>query len=86
MVTLGAEGIFISDQQQHLLIPTSSKSIIDVSGAGDTVLSILALLFFKKVANLEEIGKISNYAGAAVCQVSGVGIISKDAIIKHALS
>lgn len=84
LVTLSAQGIFIYSDKKGQIIPTYTKEIVDVSGAGDSVLAVCALLYLLGEASSKEIGKIANYTGAAVCKISGVGIITKDLILQNA--
>lgn len=81
VLTLSAEGVFLMQEDKEHWESTSIQSIIDVSGAGDTVISIVSLLYAKGEASIEEIGKLSNYAGAAVCRIPGVGIVDKSLIL-----
>ena len=80
LLTMGSEGVFISNKLESHLEPALTKPIIDVSGAGDSVISLTALLYYNKEASLEEISKLANYAGAAACSMLGVGIIDTEMI------
>ncbi len=53
------------------IYPTQPRNIADVSGAGDTVISVAALCL---ALNLEgaTIAQLSNLAGSQVCEVAGV--------------
>ena len=84
VLTLSSNGIYISDSQKSHHESIKSKSIVDVSGAGDTVIALVSLLLFKGEASLEEIAQLANYAGAVVCNIPGVAIIDIEAILKHA--
>lgn len=83
ILTLGAEGIFVCNANNYHLEGVQKRSIVDVSGAGDTVIAIMSLLFCAQMASLEEMSKIANYAAAAVCSVPGVGIIEKAHILSN---
>jgi len=78
MVTLSELGIFISDGKTFHTIPTQVRDVADVSGAGDTVISVATLC---KAAGLNttEIAAISNIAGGLVCEKIGVVPIEKQA-------
>ncbi len=73
-VTLSDEGIFLSYKEDNniisKIIPGISREVVDVSGAGDTVISVATMLLNE--INIEEIAKISNIAGGLVCEEIGV--------------
>lgn len=71
LITLSEDGLYIGNQEQSFLVPTSVRNISDVSGAGDTVISIISLCFLKKVP-LDIMGWIANVAGGQVCESPGV--------------
>lgn len=76
MVTLGSNGIFCYTKDgQSFIVPAKSIKAADVSGAGDTAISIAALAFAQKY-NLKEIAQFANKAAAAVCKKVGVSPIS----------
>jgi bifunctional ADP-heptose synthase (sugar kinase/adenylyltransferase) len=52
-------------------IPASVRTIADVSGAGDTVISLAALCLALKMAPID-IATVSNLAGGLVCETTGV--------------
>ncbi len=82
VLTLSSGGIWISNRiKNHLQPITSVKTIIDVSGAGDTVIALISLLIISGKASIKEICILSNYAGGAVCNVPGVGIITKNMVL-----
>ena len=81
MVTLSEDGVFIkSDKNDGVLIPARQRSIADVSGAGDTVISIVALCLVLKLLPVD-IAFISNIAGGLVCEHVGVVPIDKQRLI-----
>lgn len=71
MVTLSEHGILVAREGECVHIPAVSRDIADVSGAGDTVISVAALCM---IAGLEapETAAISNLAGGQVCEKAGV--------------
>jgi rfaE bifunctional protein kinase chain/domain len=81
LVTLSEDGIYISSRKsnQRIIhsIPAHIRSIADVSGAGDTVISVAALCLASKCTPLE-IATISNLAGGLVCEQVGVVPINKE--------
>ena len=79
MVTLGEHGTWIHAPQEdivHLHIPAVPREVMDVSGAGDTVISVAALLLAAG-CDAHAIARVSNLAGGWVCERVGVVPISK---------
>lgn len=81
-ITLSSKGIYYSDSEFSEIIPTKLKDVIDVSGAGDVVLSIATITFLEKISPLE-IAKISNIAGGLACGKIGVATISKKRLFEE---
>lgn len=71
MVTLSEDGVMISDHQSFEFIPAHLRNISDVSGAGDTVISV-ASLCLALGEKPKTIAAISNLAGGLVCEETGV--------------
>lgn len=72
MVTLGGNGIFCFTREGNsFIIPAKQIKAADVSGAGDTAISVAALAFAQKYP-LKEIAQLANKAAAAVCKKVGV--------------
>jgi rfaE bifunctional protein kinase chain/domain len=73
MVTMSAKGIAFYDRQndtfQHQ--PAFQRRVSDVSGAGDTVISV-STLFLLKGHSVEETCLAANLAGGIVCEYVGV--------------
>ena len=82
MVTLSDKGVMMLHDGVFLHLPAHPRKIVDVSGAGDTVLSVAALSVALK-ANAETIATLSNIAGGLVCEISGVVPIDRDEFIKE---
>ncbi|WP_235296102.1 bifunctional heptose 7-phosphate kinase/heptose 1-phosphate adenyltransferase [Portibacter marinus] len=81
ILTLSAEGIYVANQEGAHWESTSVQSIVDVSGAGDTVMSLVALLYCNEEASIEEIAQLANFGGAAVCRIPGVAVVDKEMIM-----
>lgn len=83
-VTLSENGIFISYKDKSKIkskiIPSSAIDVVDVSGAGDTVAAVTSMLLNE--IDIEEIAKISNYAGGLACEEVGVVPIDKEKLLK----
>ena len=63
-------------------IPTKARKVYDVSGAGDTVISVAALCLSQNTS-IELLGFISNLAGGIVCEYSGVVKLEKEKLYIH---
>jgi rfaE bifunctional protein kinase chain/domain len=84
-ITLSEHGVYISDDQNHHFIPAHLRNITDVSGAGDTVISVAALCLASGLSP-KYIAEVSNLAGGLVCEKVGVISIDKTQLIKEALN
>jgi D-glycero-beta-D-manno-heptose-7-phosphate kinase len=78
MITLSDKGIYLETNEKDSTLlkegriyPTKLRNITDVSGAGDTVISIAALGIAASL-NVETIATLSNIAGGQVCETAGV--------------
>jgi rfaE bifunctional protein kinase chain/domain len=71
MITLSELGVFISTKDGYYHIPSEIRDVADVSGAGDTVISIATLCLATGMSH-ELIASISNLAGGLVCEKVGV--------------
>jgi rfaE bifunctional protein kinase chain/domain len=71
MITLSEHGIYVSDKRTSAIYPTDARKVRDVSGAGDTVISV-ASCGLAAGMSLKDIAKLSNKAGAQVIAKSGV--------------
>ena len=80
MVTLSELGVFITDGDNYSRTPAEVRDIADVSGAGDTVISVAACCM---AAGLPPVftAQIANIAGGLVCEKVGVVPIDKDALL-----
>lgn len=83
LITLSEFGVFVSDGIENHFIPAHLRSISDVSGAGDTVVSVAALTMALKLP-LKQVAEISNLAGGIVCEYVGVVPIDKETLKKEA--
>lgn len=84
MVTLSEHGVYIDFQNAQVKLPAHAREIADVSGAGDTVVSIAALCTAMKLDS-KSIASLSNLGGGLVCQHVGVVPINKEELLKEAL-
>jgi ADP-heptose synthase, bifunctional sugar kinase/adenylyltransferase len=71
MLTLSENGLFFDDGSEGKCYPTNARRVADVSGAGDTVISVATLALAAGMSP-EEVARLSNLAGGQVCEVPGV--------------
>ncbi len=76
MVTLSEHGIFIDYQSKQKKFKAHTREIADVSGAGDTVVSIAGLCVALGLTPAL-IASLSNLGGGLVCEHTGVIPINK---------
>jgi len=84
MATLSEHGVYIELGNEKLLLPAHTREVADVSGAGDTVVSIAALCIALNLPP-RQIAALSNLGGGLVCQHVGVVPIDKDELLKEAI-
>lgn len=77
LVTLSEKGLFVEEQTEGWLIPTQARTIADVCGAGDTVISVTALGLALGLS-MQETGTLANLAGGQVCEKVGVVPVDKE--------
>lgn len=83
MVTMSERGVLITDGKTFDYIGAHYRKIADVSGAGDTVISVAALCYALGLSN-KETAALANLAGGLVCEEVGVIPINKDRLIEEA--
>ena len=80
--TLSELGVYIKSENEGKYFPAIVRQIADVSGAGDTVISVATLCLCVGM-NVSEIAYISNLSGGIVCEEVGVVPIEKNILIKN---
>lgn len=83
-ITLSEHGVYIANQNKQHHEKAHVRNISDVSGAGDTVISVSTLCLALKQP-IEIIAALSNLAGGIVCEKVGVVPIQKDELLAEAL-
>jgi D-beta-D-heptose 7-phosphate kinase/D-beta-D-heptose 1-phosphate adenosyltransferase len=84
-ISLDAEGIFyIQKDDYYLFVPTRKKEVYDVAGAGDSVLSIMALLASSNPPP-RYLMEVANIAAGIMISQKQPKTITIDDIIKHIL-
>ena len=79
MITLSEKGMYFEENTEggnkmlnkSKIYPTKTRNITDVSGAGDTVVSVAAL-GLASALSIDTIATLSNLAGGQVCETAGV--------------
>jgi len=71
LLTLSEQGVALNDREGTHYIPAHPRRIADVSGAGDSVISVAALCVASDFEP-KEVAAISNLAGGLVCEKVGV--------------
>lgn len=82
LITLSEHGAYVSDGVNSYICPTQARDIVDVCGAGDSVISIASLIL-PLTQDLEQIGLLANLAGGQVCEQVGVIPIQKDLLVNE---
>jgi rfaE bifunctional protein kinase chain/domain len=82
-VTLSERGVYIDFENDQQLIPAHIRQISDVSGAGDTVISIAACVLALG-GSTEQIAALANLGGGLVCESLGVVPIDLSLLRKEA--
>ena len=82
LITLSENGICINYDNKFLYTKAIQRNIIDISGAGDTVLAVASLCYSINM-NYDDLSKICNIAGGLVCEKVGVVTINKEELIKE---
>ena len=80
LITRSEEGMTLYDEDTHN-IPTYAKEVYDVTGAGDTVISVFTLARAAG-ATWEEAAKIANAAGGVVVGKVGTSTISTTELLE----
>ncbi|NEM99725.1 bifunctional heptose 7-phosphate kinase/heptose 1-phosphate adenyltransferase [Pontibacter burrus] len=83
LVTLSERGVFIANGQERTYIEAHLRSISDVSGAGDTVISIAALCMALGTS-VQFLAGLSNLGGGLVCEQVGVVPVDKQRLQQEA--
>lgn len=84
LVTLAEKGVITNSRSTKAHIPAHIRSIADVSGAGDTVISVASLLTALHCDPIVT-AAISNLSGGLVCEQVGVVPIDKNLLLEEAL-
>ncbi len=84
LLTLSEIGICINSEKEFKHTPAFKCDIIDVSGAGDTVISVASLCLASAV-DYTDLSILSTLAGGIVCEEVGVVPINKEKLLTEAI-
>ena len=73
---------FRSGKPRSILIPAQVRAVSDVSGAGDTVISVITLALAAGMEIAEAV-RCANLAGGIVCEQVGVVPIERERLRKE---
>lgn len=82
LVTLAERGMLINTKTDKIHVPAHIRKIADVSGAGDTVISVAALCEAMRCDPFL-IVSLANLAGGLVCEEVGVVPINKNRLLEE---
>lgn len=88
LTTRSEEGLtLVADGTEPVHVPASTRSVVDVSGAGDTVVAVLALML-SVGADLETAARVANAAAGVVVGKTGTATLGAlelaNAVLPHA--
>ena len=79
-ITLSEKGVFYQQDGMTAIIPSHFRNIADVSGAGDTVIAVAALVY-AVTKNVHLMAEVANIAGGLVCEEVGTVAIDKEKLL-----
>jgi len=75
-ITLSDKGVYYQQDGNASIIPSHLRNISDVSGAGDTVIAVAALVY-AATKDIHLMAEVANIAGGLVCEEVGTVAIDK---------
>ena len=84
LVTLAEKGVVTNSRKLKEHVPAHIRSIADVSGAGDTVISVASLCRALDCSDVLT-AAIANLSGGLVCEQIGFVPVSKEQLLEEAL-
>lgn len=85
LITLSEHGVYFYSKNEQKGYPAHLRSIADVSGAGDTVISIAGLCLALGLP-LTFLAELANLGGGIVCEYQGVVPINRERLLQEALA
>lgn len=81
LITRGEKGMKLFRNDRVVSIPTVAQEVFDVSGAGDTVISVFTLALACG-AKMHEAAQLANVAAGIVVGKVGVAVVTKEEILQ----
>lgn len=81
LITRGENGMSLFEPDSETHIPTVAREVFDVSGAGDTVISVLALSLGSG-ASFKEAALLANFAAGVVVGKVGTATLTKEELVE----
>jgi D-glycero-beta-D-manno-heptose-7-phosphate kinase len=82
LITLSEKGVFYQHHGESGIIPSHIRNIADVSGAGDTVIAVAAMVY-AATKNMHLVAEVANIAGGLVCEEVGTVAINKEKLLQE---
>ena len=83
LITLSEHGIYVHAGDESHLLPAHARKIVDVSGAGDSVIAVAALCLAQGLP-WRTLAAWSNLAGGLVCEQVGVVPVDRERLLSEA--
>lgn len=81
-ITLSEKGVFFQQDEQAAIISSHIRNVADVSGAGDTVIAVAAMVY-AATKNVHLMAEVANIAGGLVCEEVGTVAINKEKLLQE---
>ena len=82
LITLSDKGIFYQQLQNAAIIPSHLRNVSDVSGAGDTVIAVAAMVY-AVTKNAHLMAEIANIAGGLVVEEVGTAAVDREKLLRE---
>ena len=82
LITLSEKGIFYQQLGNAAIIPSHLRNVADVSGAGDTVIAVAAMVY-AATKNAHLMAEIANIAGGLVCEEVGTAAVDREKLLRE---
>ena len=82
LITLSEKGIFYQQLQNAAIIPSHLRNVADVSGAGDTVIAVAAMVY-AATKNAHLMAEVANIAGGLVCEEVGTAVVDREKLLRE---
>jgi len=77
LITLSEKGVFYHQGDEAGMLATHIRNVADVSGAGDTVIAVAALVY-AATGDIALMAEVANIAGGLVCEEVGTAAIDRE--------